>query len=580
MPMEGEESWPLVEESGRSCHAAVTGSGMSHEAVQHHELAGGVLRPAGAKRAFAVLVALATVGSVYRSIGGTSWIDSATGSSRRPREARSSEYTEAAEAPPSPTRHVNIMTWNMACRGFGMFKKCDNCEQRFQQIARAIDGESGFSGVPDFASLDVIMAQEVFIEDFDDELKKQTIDLVDAALEKKGFKRLAASTGSRPLDTDPICNVTIYPHWVQQHIPDFLDQPNGGLVMWTKLEVLGFRARRWCKNIFPGPQGYTVAHLRKDGVNIFAFNSHMAPEVTIGPLQAEGVRAMQFAELAAEAKTLSAAFEGSPYAITFSGDTNEDAYHLSNTKPNPACEDLGEAETLRSRLAAVGITDITAKCKEGLFGAPTWDIVHNDIARRFSTTGKIQVLDYISIIQASQATGMPINNVHRFEKTGGWRGQFCATPATAAGCCEEVLAHALSDHYPVTAAVPLPAARMTGQGNAQAAFQSAVQSFDPAPFSCGQEGTQCLPMPGFCCEDPRHALDGKPKSCWMGKCTTCKAEGGQCIFDTDCCGFHNASDSSLHCYYNTCTAKRRKGESCMTGSSCSSGHCSWFTGCQ
>merc|ERR1719409_2021073 len=137
----------------------------------------------------------------------------------------------------------------MMCRA-GHLRQCDNCAERFQRIAEAIDGKVGFTGVPNFDDIDIIVAQELFVTEETMEL----LEPVHQALARKGFKVYSPETvagayedslskAARPTPRDPLCFGR--PPW-QDILVDKIRIPlNGGLVTWSKLPFVEMMARRW-----------------------------------------------------------------------------------------------------------------------------------------------------------------------------------------------------------------------------------------------------------------------------------------------------------------------------------------------
>merc|ERR1719379_1302851 len=268
------------------------------------------------------------------------------------------------------------MTWNMMCRP-GHLGQCDNCAVRFQRIAEAIDGGKGFTGVPDFDGIDIIVAQELFLT----KDSMHMLEPVHQALARKGFKvyQGGLSNAVRPTPWDPLCK-RVPPQqdlfrkqlqgWQELLVDKSRIPINGGLVTWSKLPFVDMTARRWCYNVFPAPHGYTIAHLTKGGYNIFAINSHLSPVFPALQGIDKTFRAYQFSEMVAEVKAIAASMQ-EPFVVLYGGDSNEDAFQgkKHNAEWNvEECNVISEVEDIvKQNLAAIGLDDLEQKCNAGVF---------------------------------------------------------------------------------------------------------------------------------------------------------------------------------------------------------------------
>jgi hypothetical protein len=64
-------------------------------------------------------------------------------------------------------KNITVMSMNLACRDTVPLAGCDNCDVRFSLIAEAIRGDNpgNYTDVPDFDTVDVIIAQEIATDD-------------------------------------------------------------------------------------------------------------------------------------------------------------------------------------------------------------------------------------------------------------------------------------------------------------------------------------------------------------------------------------------------------------------------------
>ncbi len=455
---------------------------------------------------------------------------------------------------------VNVMSWNMACRDVFPFSGCDNCTTRFGHIADAIDGKSGYTGLPDFDELDVIVGQELFTD-------PSTYQAITAALAKKGFTHVTAPA---PDANSPQCGQPL-----QQNGPVSMGN-SGGLVMWSRYPVNSFKTRRWCVNGFPSHQGYSAALIEVEGRQVVVFNMHMMPEYNVAGVSAEDLRMYQFSEIVNLAKDIDddLTASGAAFSIIVGGDYNEDAYHLTHKAPGSACNKITDGN-VKTKFNALGF-DLEENCKDGVFGQPTWDPTNNDLAGRFSTSGRHEVLDYLIEYGSSGAAEVATNNVHQLSYTPGWSGQFCNDSSQGVlGGVKSGTAHSLSDHNAVVASFDLPPA-MSSVVSPTTVFNAAFDQYAVQEAACGQASTQCV-VDTNCCRSPEYAFDGNGYQCSGGSCQMCKVQGASCDWwsqGSECCGY-NDYPGGLHCEASQCVRKFSKGSSCIYDHECDSHSCSW-----
>jgi len=309
---------------------------------------------------------------------------------------------------------------------------------------------------------------------------------------------------------------------------------------------------------------------------VVVFNMHMMPEVDLGPMEAESLRMYQFSEIANQAKEIDARLHAADaaYSIIIGGDYNEDAYHLNHRSPEVACERMGDVD-VNTKFHALNF-DLEHSCRNGLVGAPTWDPTHNDLAGRFSRTGKHEVLDYLIEYANSEQVGGTPNLVHNVRYTPGWSGQFCddALQGVLGGTARGT-AHSLSDHNAVVARFALPP--LTGTSvDATGIFQGTFDQFPVQAAACGQADTQCM-TDSNCCRSPEYAFDGNGYQCNHGVCERAKLEGERCQWmaqGSECLGY-DTYPGGLHCESGTCVRKYRRGQSCLYDHECDSRDCHW-----
>ena len=457
---------------------------------------------------------------------------------------------------------VNVMSWNMACRDSYPFDGCDNCSTRFEHIAKAIDGGSGYTGLPDFDSLDIIVGQELFTQ-------PQRYQAITEALVRKGFTHVMSPA---PNQNSSQCGTPLQPN------EGVKMGDNGGLVMWSRYPVKSFKTRLWCAHGFPTYQGYSAALVEVEGRNIVVFNMHMMPEYNVAGIQAEDLRMYQFSEIANLSKEidnqLSAA--GASFSIIIGGDYNEDAYSLNHKSATPACEKITNRD-VKTKFNALNF-DLVRNCQDGIIGAPTWDPTNNDLAGRFSTSGKHEILDFLIEYGSSDTAKDAKNNVYNISYAPGWSGQFCDNPSQGVlGGTHQGNAKSLSDHNAVVASFDLPYAASTIPDAANV-FDAAFDQFAVQKAACGQASTQCV-VDANCCRSKEYSFDGNAYQCSHGACVPAKLEGESCTWlreGSECMDYnvYNAG-VGLHCESGTCVRKYQAGASCLYDHECDSNSCSW-----
>eukprot|EP00746_Dinoflagellata_sp_MGD_P001342 gnl/MRDRNA2_/MRDRNA2_102523_c0_seq1.p1 gnl/MRDRNA2_/MRDRNA2_102523_c0~~gnl/MRDRNA2_/MRDRNA2_102523_c0_seq1.p1 ORF type:complete len:497 (+),score=99.26 gnl/MRDRNA2_/MRDRNA2_102523_c0_seq1:90-1580(+) len=412
---------------------------------------------------------------------------------------------------------VRVMTWNLACRP-GDLQKCDNCAARFEEIANAISSgtDTTYLNMPDFEKMEVIIAQELFVEDGD-----VLLAVLDKAMETRGFVRVGVPG---PNKDDPQCEDPFVPDFAQDFGSKMAEVPNGGLVMWTKLKVIDIHARKWCYNVFPTYHGYTIAYLQKSGVNILVFNSHFAPELPEFGEKfqkfAQQIRSYQVSELKNEALWFSKAFDGQElaYAIIFGGDSNEDAFGYANkNQPNFQCGMLSSTPRVAAFFEAIGLPSMTDQCERGVIGSGfTWDWSENDIVKR--SREAYELLDFVTLLAKS---GSPVTSqspmfVHHIKKAIPFAVQFCQDMVSGGEPMIDGTIQSLSDHDSVVATITIPEGSSTSlsESDLRSLFQDRARNFNAQEAACGQDEMTCL-MDSHCCENAEFSFDGKEKGCYM-----------------------------------------------------------------
>jgi hypothetical protein len=463
---------------------------------------------------------------------------------------------------------VNVMTWNMACRDFSPYAGCDNCDTRMAHIADAIDGKVGYEGLPNFDDLDVIVGQELFTD-------TATFQKITDALKRKGFTHV---TAPMPDASSPQCGTPIQ---LGAKLAGVKKGDNGGLVMWSRYPVKSFKSRLWCAHAFPTYQGYTTALLEVEGRNVVMFNMHMMPEIS--ELQSEDIRMYQFSEIVNLAKDIDTKLSatGAAYSIIVGGDYNEDAYSMNHTGAFSDCNKITDTD-VKTKFHALNF-DLDDSCQKGAIGASTWDPTVNDLAAKFSSSGKHEVLDYLIEYAHSGAFADTLNVVHNLRYTSGWTGQFCndAFQGEISGTTSGTV-RSLSDHNAVVARFALPAMNASTP-NVTTVFNTAFDQFAVQTAACGQADAACV-VDSNCCRSPEYAFDGHGYQCNMGTCERAKLEGESCswISQGSECGWYNeyGTGKGLHCDTSfgsssgKCVEKYTAGSSCVFDHECDSGECS------
>jgi hypothetical protein len=413
---------------------------------------------------------------------------------------------------------VGVMTANMACRS-GTLQMCDNCRARFEEIASAMtDGTSAtYLNMPDFDNLDVIIAQELFVEEGD-----ELLAILDKGMQAKGFTRVGLPG---PNQNDMQCPDSFVPDTVQEAGSYAAELPNGGLVTWTKLKVIDIHARKWCFNVFPSYHGYTAALLQKDDVNILVFNSHFAPELPefgeTFQTFAQHIRSYQVSELKNEALWFVKMFgdQGLPYTVIFGGDSNEDALGYSNKdQPEFKCSLLSSTPRVGKFFEAIGLPDLNGQCQKGVVSDYTWHWRENDIVSR--SRQAYELLDFVTVLSKSGSpvvTSQSPMTCHHFKKATPFQAKFCQDMVTGGEPLIEGELQSLSDHDPVTTTITIPDASSTSTISDSALktlFRDTINKFNAQEAACGQETVACF-MNSMCCRNPEFSFDAKPKSCYQ-----------------------------------------------------------------
>jgi len=419
-----------------------------------------------------------------------------------------------------------MMTFNMACRS-GKLQVCDNCKVRFQEIANAIatGTNTTYLNLPDFDNIDIIVAQELFVEP-----GTELLNIIDEGMKKRGFQRVGVPG---PNKDDLQCEDSMVPDGMQDLGSRIADLPNGGLATWTKLKVIDMHYRKWCFNVFPSYHGYTTAFLQKDDVNLLVFNSHFAPELPEFGENfqkfAQQIRSYQMSELKNEALALDKAFADAklPYAVIFGGDSNEDAFGYENKKPDFKCDLLSKTPRVADFFKQIGLPDMKKHCADGIIGSGfTWDWTHNDIVSR--SRPAYELLDYVTVMSKS---GSPVTSqspmtVYHLKKATPFAAEFCQDMVTGGTPMIQGTLTSLSDHDPVTANLVIP----KGSGNStktdnelKKLFQDTVKNFEAQKAACGQEDMMCLKN-SMCCNTAAYSFDGQEKGCYIQQGATEKKE--------------------------------------------------------
>jgi hypothetical protein len=396
---------------------------------------------------------------------------------------------------------LKVLTLNLACRGTYPLEGCDNCKTRFDAMAEAFEGNEGssYAGIPDLSTVDVIIAQELGTT-------PEKYAQITAALKGRGFVYTSGNPG--PIPGDAQCSDPpglLFGQAVKTQIASLTKLDSGGLVTFSKHEIVKTVKHNWCAHNLPVPAGYLmtlldVGHNRRAAV----FNLHMMPEYNFFGVPAEDVRAYQFSEVTAFADKLGAALaaSGVAYSVLFGGDFNEDIYSRSSTSAAAQCAKIGD-ETVKAKFAQVGI-DLAAACAASAIGVPTWDPTNNDLAKRFSKgSDKHQVLDLLvqHSTSASESAPAAANHVHVLRTVKAWSGQFCDDATLGVlGSVKSGTATALTDHNAVTASFTLPSASSASAAGAAAAVDTVVSAWSGqvAHAACGQAGISCV-VDSNCC---------------------------------------------------------------------------------
>jgi len=336
----------------------------------------------------------------------------------------------------------------------------------------------------------------------------------------------------------------LFTSWQKDLASSIVGLDSGGLVTFSKHQIVKTVQHNWCAHNLPAPSGYQLTLLDVgENRRVAVFNLHMMPDYDYFGISADDVRAYQFSQVSSLADNLSAELEtaGVSYSVLFGGDFNEDIYGRSSSSDQPQCE-LVTSWLVKSKFASVGI-DVDAACKADKIGIPTWDPTNNDLAKRFSSTGLHEVLDLV-IQHSSSATSsngvaaeIAQNTVHILRAKTPWTGTFCDDAEQGVlGNTRSGKATALTDHNAVTAAFPLPAASEDSD-----AAEGAVMLVDGvmstfigqvASSACGQEGVQCA-VDDNCC-DSENSWTGVGQTCWIFECTPKSNSGARCWWDSEC----------------------------------------------
>lgn len=482
----------------------------------------------------------------------------------------------------SPSSKLRLLSLNFGCRDAFPIRVCDNCQTRFDLFADAISGKPGFEGLPDLQDVDVIIAQEL-------STVSQNFAQITAALEDLGF---AHTTGEPLPTTDSIMcsNPATWDQEIKDLIGGLLGLDNGGLVIFSRHEIMATHNQNWCSHGYPTPAGYLATLLNVNDIPVVVFDLHTMHGVDS---LREDIRKYQFGELSGVTRTLKESFMEAdiPYSILLGGDFNEDSYTYQNEGANSACDKITSNIT-RVMFSNLNF-DIKGACDAGKIGIPTWNPTDNGLTARFSDKNYHKLIDYLFQYSSSITTegDIAINTVSQFKKIEGWEGQFCYNSflGGAPGNIYTDTEYALTDHAVVTADFNLPPASgapLDIKDKAINAFTSAIMVFNNDVVnnaSCGQEGTLCWEDVD-CCKSP-NSWSSMQQHCDNLSCEPCSKIGESCGFQiegSECCGIDEYNNHlGAHCDFDfsefagTCIPKYESGESCLFDNECISGTCSW-----
>lgn len=486
---------------------------------------------------------------------------------------------------------MKVMTLNFACRDLYPLAACDNCQTRLDRIASAILNEEEVDGLPNLDTVDVFMAQELGTA-------SENFQQISDALARRGFRYFTREPA--PTAADPICQDPILWNQNDKEIAaGVTGLQSGGLVTWSRYPIMDHLAQNWCNHLFPTPSGYLLTLLDVGGGRVAAvFNLHMTPEYDTALLYTKDIRTFQFGEVSALANNLRGAFREArvPFSIVLGGDFNEDIYNRQSKRTTSNCGLLlnDDSQLVKQKFDSLNL-DVTEACQRGIIGTPTWDPTNNDQAKRGSSSGTHQVLDYL--IQHSSSSSSvnvtPINQVTTLKTKRAWQGQFCIDTNLGEAGRNNLYtsnAYALADHNLVTASFLLP----IGSGSlvdAYLAFNNVVRKWnndihgEVDRAACGQQDTVCRTDADCCTAE--YSWNGQGQHCDSDfACSPCASLGQGCGAQwegSECCKYEDySSGRGAHCEMDswtsvtaTCILKFSKGEACLWDEECQSKNCSW-----